>query len=168
MWLDKFVHIIDVAARVSAKVTNIIAAGFLFILMLFTCSDVLLRYLFNKPILGSIEITEFIMAIIVSFSLANCALQKGHVRVDLLGSRLSERAQIVMNSLAYFAFLGLFALITWRIVPRAMEMMEFNQVGLISRIPVPPFVLLVAVGTAVLCIVQLKNLLDVIRKGSKK
>ena len=168
MPVNKVVYIIGIAARVSARIVNSIAAAFLFILMLLTCSDVILRYLFNKPIMGSFELTEFMMAIIVSFSLANCALQKGHVRVDLLVSRLSERAQIVMNSLAYFAFLGLFALITWRIVPRAMEMMEFNQVGLISRIPVPPFVLLVAVGTAVLCIVQLKNLLDVLRKGSKK
>jgi len=162
MWLDKVVH------SVSAKITNGIAAAFLFLLMLLTCSDVILRYLFNKPILGSFELTEFIMAIVVSLSLAKCALQKGHVRVDLVVSRLSKRGQVIMNSIANITFLGLFALITWRIIPRTIQMIEVNQVTLILRIPVPPFVLTVAVGTAVLCIVQLKILLDEFHKVSKK
>jgi len=168
MWFDKVVHFIGIAARVSAKITNSIAAAFLFILMLFTCSDVFLRYFLNKPILGSYELTEFMMAIIVGFSLANCALQKGHVRVDLVVSRLPKRGRLIMNSMANLVFFGLFALITWRIVPRAIQMIEVNQVTLILRVPVPPFVLIVALGTAVLCLVILKNFLDEFHKVRKK
>jgi TRAP-type C4-dicarboxylate transport system permease small subunit len=168
MPVNKVVHIIGIAARVSARIVNSIAAAFLFILMLLTCSDVILRYLFNKPIMGSFELTEFIMAIIVSFSLANCALQKGHVRVDLVVFMLPKRVQGIMNSIANVAFLGLFVLITWRIVPRAMQMIEVNQVGLITRIPVAPFVLLVALGTAVLCLALLKNFFDEFHKDSNK
>ena len=164
MRVNKIEQLIDVAARISAKVTNNIAAVLLFFLMLFTCADVLLRYLFNQPIDGSFELTEFMMAIIVSFSLANGALHKRHVKVDLLVSRLPKRGQIFMNSLAYLIFLVLYALITWQIIPRAMQMTEFNQVSLILRIPVYPFVLLVAVGTGALCIVLLKNFLDELHK----
>ncbi len=168
MPLNKVFHIIDIAARVSARIVNSIAAAVLFLLMLLTCSDVILRYLFNKPIMGSFELTEFMMATIVSFSLANCALQKGHVRVDLVVFMLPKRVQRIMNSIANFAFLGLFALITWRIVPRAMQMIEVNQVALILRIPVAPFVLIVALGTAVLCLVLLKNFLDEFHQDSNK
>jgi TRAP-type C4-dicarboxylate transport system permease small subunit len=168
MPVNKVVHIIGIAARVSARIVNSIAAAFLFILMLLTCSDVILRYLFNKPIMGSFELTEFIMAIIVSFSLANCALQKGHIRVDLVVIMLPKRVQGIMNSIANLAFLVLFALITWRIVPRAMQMIEVNQVALILRIPVAPFVLIVAIGTAVLCLVLLKNFFDEFYQDSNK
>ncbi len=165
MWFKKVVHFIGITASLTAKVANSIAAVFLFMLMLLTCSDVLLRYLFNSPILGSFELTEFMMAILVGLSLAYCALQKGHVRVDLVVSVLPKRAQAIMDSLASFAFLGLFALITWRIIPRAMQMVENHQVTLILRIPVHPFVLIVAAGTGVLCIVLLKDLIDDLSKA---
>ena len=168
MQFKKVIDFVGIAASVSAKIANTIAAAFLFILMLFVCSDVILRYFFHKPILGSFELTEVMMAILVGLSLAYCALQKGHVRVDLVVLMLPKRVQGIMNSIANVAFLGLFALITWRIVPRAMQMIEVNQVGLISRIPVAPFVLLVALGTAVLCLVLLKNFLDEFHKDSNK
>jgi TRAP-type C4-dicarboxylate transport system permease small subunit len=168
MKFKKVIDFVGIAASVSAKIANTIAAAFLFILMLFVCSDVILRYFFHKPILGSFELTEVMMAILVGLSLAYCALQKGHVRVDLVVSMLPERAQAIMNSIAHFAFLGLFVLITWRIIPRAMQMKEVDQVTLILRIPVFPFVLVVAAGTAVLCLVLLKDLLGDLYKVAKK
>jgi len=164
MWLNKVVHFIGITAGVTAKVANGIAAVFLFMLMLLTCADVALRYLFNKPILGSFELTEFMMAIIIGLALAYCALMKGHVRVDLVVSSLPARGQTIMNSIANFAFLGLFVLITWRIIPRALQMMEAGQLTAILRIPVFPFVLVVAVGTLVLCIVLLKNFFEDLSK----
>lgn len=164
MLFGKVVHFIGIAASLTAKVATGIAAAFLFMLMLLTCADVALRYLFNKPILGSFELTEFMMAIIVGLALAYCALMKGHVRVDLVISRLPERAQAVMEGLANFCFLFLFALITWRIIPRAQQMMEAGQLTAILRIPVFPFVLVVAAGTAVLCIVLLKIFIDDLSK----
>ena len=164
MWLNKMVHFIGTTASVTAKVANGIAAVFLFMLMLLTCADVALRYLFNRPILGSFELTEFMMAIIIGLALAYCALMKGHVRVDLVVSKLSPRGQAVMNSIANLAFLGLFVLITWRIIPRAWQMKEAGQLTAILRVPVFPFVLVVAAGTAVLCIVLLKNFIDDLSK----
>ena len=162
--MRKVVHFIGIAAGLTAKVANGIAAVFLFMLMLLTCADVALRYLFNKPILGSFELTEFMMAIIIGLALAYCALRRGHVRVDLVVSMLPERAQAVMEGLASFSFLFLFVLITWRIIPRAQQMMEAGQLTAILRIPVFPFVLVVAAGTAVLCIVLLKNFIDDLSK----
>ena len=164
MWFSKVVHFIGITANLTAKVANGIAAVFLFMLMLLTCADVALRYLFNKPILGSFELTEFMMAIIIGLALAYCALMKGHVRVDLVVSSLPARGQTIMNSIANFAFLGLFVLITWRIIPRALQMMEAGQLTAILRIPVFPFVLVVAVGTLVLYIVLLKNFFEDLSK----
>ena len=168
MQFKKVIDFVGIAASVSAKIANTIAAAFLFILMLFVCSDVILRYFFHSPILGSFELTEVMMAILVGLSLAYCALQKGHVRVDLVVTMLPERVRTIMNGIANFAFLGLFVLITWRIVPRALQMKEVDQVTLILRIPVFPFVLVVAAGTAVLCLVLLKDLLDDLHKVIKK
>jgi TRAP-type C4-dicarboxylate transport system permease small subunit len=167
MW-RKTVYIIDTIARVASNVANYISAAFLFLLMLLTCGDVTLRYLFNKPITGSLELTEFMMAIIVSLALAYCALKKGHVRVDLIVSKLPKRVQLIMESIANIAFLAFVALMTWRIIYRAWQMVEVNQITAILRIPVFPFVLVVAAGTTVLCIVLLKNIIGNLDEVAKK
>lgn len=45
-----------------------IAEGVLFLMMLMTAANVTLRRLFNRPILGSHEINEYLMAIMVPFA----------------------------------------------------------------------------------------------------
>jgi len=46
-----------------------IAEGVLLLVMLMTAVDVTLRRLFNRPILGSYEIAEYLMAIMVLFAI---------------------------------------------------------------------------------------------------
>ena len=53
-------------------------------LMGYTVLDVILRYGFNKPFSGSLEITEFAMSLIVFFGIAYCGWTGGHVAVDIL------------------------------------------------------------------------------------
>ena len=147
---------------------NFIAAGVLAAMMTLTGVDVTLRYVFSRPIPGSFEITEYMMPIVVALGLAYCAIEKGHVRVDLVVTRLSERAQAIMNSLASFLFLGTFILITWQSVLRAQEMIRFGTTSHNLYIPVAPFVLVVTVGSAVLCLVLLREFIDYLCKAVKK
>jgi TRAP-type C4-dicarboxylate transport system permease small subunit len=128
-------------------------------MMILTGVDVCLRYIFNQPIPGSFEITEFIMPILVTFGFAYCALEKGHVQVELLVSRLSKRGQALMNSVASLIFFGLFALITWQSWLRVKGMMHVGQMSIVLDIPVYPFVLTIAVGSAALCLIVLRDFL---------
>ena len=66
-------------------------------MVLTTVVDVFLRYLFNSPILGSYELTEFMMAILVFGSVAYTMVVKGHVTVDLVITRLPARAQAILE-----------------------------------------------------------------------
>lgn len=168
MWLSKAAHFISIVANPSAKVVNGIAAVVLTMMMALTGADVTLRYVFNRPIPGAVEITEFMMAIVVALGFAYCALRKGHVRVDVVVSRLPKRAQAVMDTIANFAFLGLFILITWRTVPRAQAMIEASLTSYILFIPVFPFVLVVTAGSAILCLVLLKDFMDDLYQAVKK
>ena len=61
-----------------------LAAGWVLVaLMAYTVIDVLLRYVFNRPFRGSLEITEFAMALIVFLGIAYCGWLGGHVAVDI-------------------------------------------------------------------------------------
>lgn len=168
MWLSKAAHFISIIASPAARVINGIAAVFLAMMMVLTGADVTLRYLFNWPIPGSWELTQFMMAIVVAFGLAYCALQKGHVRVELVVSKLPRLARVVMNNIASFAFLSLFILITWRTVPRALAWIDPMITTVVLSIPVFPFVMLVAAGCAVLCLVLLKDFFEDLYQAVKK
>lgn len=158
MWLRKTADFLTFIASPAAKVLNIIAAGFLAAMMVLTGVDVFLRYVFNRPVTGSYEMTEFMMPIVIAFGLAYCALEKGHVRVELVTSKLPETAQAVMNVFASLVFIGIFILLTWQTFLRAKGMFDVGQTSIVLYIPVFPFVLAVAIGSAALCLVVLRDL----------
>ena len=68
-----------------------LAAGWvLMLLMGYTVLDVVLRYGFNRPFSGSLEITEFAMSVIVFLGIAYCGWLGGHVAVDILERPLED------------------------------------------------------------------------------
>jgi TRAP-type C4-dicarboxylate transport system permease small subunit len=151
-----------------SRVAAGLAAGVLAAMMLLTGVDVILRYVFDKPVPGSLELTEFMMVIVIAFGLAYCALQKRHVRIDLVVSRLPRRAQAVMNSIANLAFLGLFVVITWRSFFRMQSMYEGQLTSSVLFIPKFPFMILMIIGCGILCLVTLRDAIDCLYRAVKK
>jgi len=168
MWFRKTADFLTFIASPAAKVLNTIAAGFLAAMMVLTGVDVFLRYIFNRPVTGSYEMTEFMMPIVIAFGLAYCALEKGHVSVQLVTSRLPERAQVVMHIFANLVFLAVFILITWQTLLRAKGMFDTGQTSIVLYIPVFPFVLAVAIGSAALCLVVLRDLFTYLSQVVRK
>jgi len=168
MWLSKAARFLTIIASPTARVLNSVASGVLAGMMVLTGIDVTLRYILNRPITGSYEITQFMMPIVIAFGLAYCALAKGHVRVDLVTSRLPKRPQAVMNSFACLVFLGLFILITWQSLLRAKGMIHTGLTSEVLLIPVFPFVLAVSAGSAVLCLVVLRDFFDYLSQALRK
>ncbi|MDP2916475.1 MAG: TRAP transporter large permease subunit [Dehalococcoidia bacterium] len=137
-----------------------VAAGVLTALMFFTTADVCLRYIFNKPIVGGLEVSEYLMAALVSLCLAHTAFKRGHIGVDLLVSRLSEKAQATINSITCFLGLILALLMTWQTILYARDMQERQQASATLGIPAFPFVWIVAIASLILALVLLSNLLQ--------
>jgi len=168
MRLIKGVHLLSKISDLTSRLAAGLAACVLAAMMLLTGVDVILRYIFAWPISGSLELTEFMMVIVIAFGLAYCALQKRHVRIDLLVSRLPDRAQAVMNSIANLAFLLLFVLITWRSFYRMQSMYEGQLTSSVLFIPKFPFMILMIIGSAILCLVVLKDVIECFCQAVKK
>ncbi len=67
-----------------AAILNSIAASALFGLMVITCIDVFGRYLFNSPLLGTTELTEMGLGIIIFASFPIISWHNEHIVVDML------------------------------------------------------------------------------------
>ncbi len=74
--------IIHLVRRASA-LPVIVASVALFILMVMTFSDVILRSVFNAPIEAATELTRILMAILVFSVLPIVSTTNGHIAVDL-------------------------------------------------------------------------------------
>jgi TRAP-type C4-dicarboxylate transport system permease small subunit len=168
MWLRKGLHVLDSVAVQTSRVAAGFAAAVLTAMMALTGLDVIMRYIFDRPVSGTLEITEFMMAIVIAFGLAYCAVQKRHVRIDIVISRFPKRAQALMDAIANLAFLGLFVMIAWRSALRMQSMFKGQLTSAVLFIPKWPFLLLVIIGSAILCIVVLRDSIDCLTRAIKK
>jgi len=160
MWLNRATHSLNRVVNPLVRIINSVAAGVLAAMMLLTAMDVLLRYIFNRPISGALEITEYMMVTLVGFGLAYCAFVKGLVSVEVVTSRFSTRVQAILNSVTYLLSFGFFSLITWQSIKYIRLMFESNLVSAVLHIPAFPFVAMLALGSLVFSLVLLVQFLD--------
>ncbi|MFH1647795.1 MAG: TRAP transporter small permease [Chloroflexota bacterium] len=168
MWLDKIADAIYKIAVPFSKVLLVLGGFCLAVMMFLTTSDVTLRYFFNRPISGAFDITEYMMAVVFAFGLPYCIINKGHVRVDMLTRRFSEKAQAVINTLTTPLGLGLFTLIAWQSIEFMKIQFDSHIVSSVLKIPQYPFVGLLFIGYAGFAVVLLADLLRLISAVTRK
>jgi len=87
------------------------------ILLLFvtvgTCIDAILRYLLNRPIPWMLEITEYVMLYIPFLGAALVLKEGGHIKVDLLIYRLSDRNKIRISIVTSLVGGIIMSIYTW-------------------------------------------------------
>ncbi|HZD91981.1 MAG TPA: TRAP transporter small permease, partial [Pseudolabrys sp.] len=71
-----------------------------FIMMLLVVANVIGRYLFNRPVTGTLEITESLLVVIIFGSVALTQFDGGHIRVNLVTRRLSRGAARILSIVA--------------------------------------------------------------------
>jgi TRAP-type mannitol/chloroaromatic compound transport system permease small subunit len=139
-----------------SKFMSRIGSVVLFLMMLLTTIDVLLRKFSILPLLlGTVELTEFMLVIVILFALAQTEVLNGHVKVDLVLSRFSERSQAFVDMITQLVCFILSALITWSTVVYSVKMKASGEVSQDLWLPVYPFVWVVAAGCAVLSLTLL-------------
>jgi tripartite ATP-independent transporter DctM subunit len=149
----------------------IVAVATIAVMMFICAADTILRYFFNSPILGTIEIIEFLMAALVFLGLAYTSMHKGHINVDVISSRFSPRVQAVFSSITCFLTLGVFAMISWRCFVYAALLKKGNYFSATWHIPIYPFLYVAAVGAIVICLVLIfdfKGYIDQVFKDYKQ
>lgn len=144
----------NIEKRVNAanRVVTVIATVTLVFMMLLVIVDVIGRYILKRPITGSTDIIELMLVIIVFFTLAYTASQKGHVSVDVVYSRLSKAIRKTLDRITYAASLFIVVIITWRMFLRAWDsaLADPGPATSMLLIPEAPFMFIAAFGVFLL------------------
>ncbi len=138
-----------------SKLMSRIASVILFLMMCLTITDVFLRKVYSKSLLGTVEVTEFMLVIVIFFTLAYTEILNGHVKVDLVMSRFGPRAQAVVDVITQFVCFLLSVLITWSTLVYSERMKASGEVSQDLWLPIYPFIYVVAMGCAVLALTLL-------------
>jgi TRAP-type C4-dicarboxylate transport system permease small subunit len=143
---------------------NFISSFLLIVMMLLVVTNVTGRYLFERPLHGTIEITEFIMVTIVYFTLSHTQAIKSHIRVEFLLGVMPRRMKIVFDLITYVFGLTIFALITWQGVLCFIDSWEIREMtdGYIE-FPIYPAKLTIPVGCFIFSLRFIADIIDAIR-----
>jgi TRAP-type transport system small permease protein len=140
-----------------------LAGGWVLVLLMsYTVLDVVLRYVFNRPFSGSLEITEFAMSAIVFLGIAYCGWIGGHVAVDILERPLEHPGLRLVPIILTLVSAALFAAVAWLTAADALTSM--HRISNMMRWPHYPFQFTVAFGSAMYAIVLLIQTARMLRR----
>ena len=147
-----------------SRFLNVIAGVSLSFLMCLTIGDVILR-MFKRPIVGTYELVAFSGAVVIGFSLPFTSWLRGHVYVDFLILKFSQKTRNIFNILTRCLVIWLFLMIGWNLIDYGMDLYKSGEVSLTLRIPFYP----VAYGIGICCFFQcLVFLCDILKiRGGK-
>ena len=154
-------------AKLITKILLAIAATVLMAMMLLTALDVVLRYLFNRPISGAFELVEYMMAILIPFAIVYCADQRAHVAVELIMGRFSSQVQNYFDTVTTFITMLFAVLIAWQNVIYFKETYASQVTSAVLLIPTYPFVAPVAIGIGTFALIMVLYLSEFLAEARK-
>ncbi|MHA1570320.1 MAG: TRAP transporter small permease [Alphaproteobacteria bacterium] len=118
-----------------------------------TFFDVVGRYAFNSPIVGTVETTELFMGVIVYLGMAMTTQKRGHISVDLLTSNVGPRTRLLLAVLADLVSAVFVAFLSWRLWQIAKRTFDNNLITQIWEVPVYPAAYIMAAASSVMVII---------------
>lgn len=145
-----------------------IGSAVLAMMMFLTAVDVACRYIFNSPIIGARELVEYMMAILIPFSVAYCAFCKSHVAVEFILDQFPKKIQKTVIFPINILSLLFIVLIAWQSYLYTVETFESKLTSAVLLIVTYPFVIPIAVGMGVFALILLNDMLpDAVKKEER-
>lgn len=126
----------------------------LILMMLFISVDVVARYVFMNPIVGSIDFVVVMMVILVFPSFGIVTFLNRNVRTDLVYDALSRAGRGRIDVINSICSICIIALMTWQLGKRAWYCIKFPP-GITTdyfQWPHMPFLVLASVGCGLMCL----------------
>lgn len=110
----------------------IISAVGMTAMMVITVYNVIMRYIFTKPIYGVVELIGMILVLTSTFGMALCQKDKAHIRITLITDLLPSKIQNISEVFGLLMSFICFGIITWMMSIDTIEYFERGIGGLSS------------------------------------
>lgn len=147
-----------VRARRLAQALAVLGGCALLLLAIGTGIDVVLRYLFARPIRGFVDVSALAGAVALAACMPWVVASRGNIAVDFLGQALGPRARRGLDGFGALVTAGFFALMAWQYARFALEMKTTGETMAVLRWPVWPWWCAVALFIALAALIGLVSL----------
>ena len=113
--------------------------------MTLTFVDVVLRYVFNRPLAGAFEVTELMLLVLIFAGLPLVTHAREHVTMDFVDRVLGERARDALRRAIDLVSAAIMLLLAWLIWLKADRIWEYRDATDVLRIVYGPFVYFMSV-----------------------
>lgn len=141
----------------------LIGGATLLCLMLLTVYAVVMRYLFNSPVLWALDYARVGLVIVTFAGLAYCGWTGGHIAVDFVGTFAPPSALRVSDTIIRLICAVLIGMMAWQGYQQGLDALEMGEGTNEVEIPLFPFFLVVALGCAAYTIVLIAQALRAAR-----
>jgi TRAP-type transport system small permease protein len=136
------------------KMISNLAVFTLLVMTIWIFLDVMLRFLFNTPITGTLEITgEYMLVILVYFSISMTYRENGHINVTFITNKFSKRTNNFLKALTNLLGVIIFILIAYLNFQQGIESLE-RDIRTVSplKYPIGPAYIIISIGILLLSI----------------
>lgn len=125
------------------------------LLMIITAADTILRKTINVALLGSLEITEMGMVILIFFGIASNQVSKGHVSVDMFIDLFPRKARYISDTIVLSIEVIIMGVMTYAGYLQTLAYFNRGLTTDVLHIPVWPFAILMTMGLFLFTLVLL-------------
>jgi TRAP-type C4-dicarboxylate transport system permease small subunit len=137
-------------------------------MVILTSTDITLRRLFNSPFPFTYELVEFMLVLVAYSYVPFTTSLARHVSMDTLTSRFPAATRNKIILAGDFLTIILFALISWQNVLQGLNVLHQGATTAILHVPKFPFQFMVALGSALACLVFLSKIIKRLSEGETK
>jgi tripartite ATP-independent transporter DctM subunit len=165
--LDRVIRVLE-NIGVFSRWTNYIGSAVIMLMVGMTFADVIMRYLFNSPITGAMEITQVLLIAAVFLAIAHTHNQKGHVSVDVVTGKLGAKSSLIFDFTT-----NILATVTFIIVVIRLSILtqDYAATGAFQsdsfHILSAPFSAIMVFGCLMMTLLLIRDLLVDVVKASK-
>ena len=138
-----------------AEGSGAIAALTILAMCLLITGAVLIRYLFNIPLVWVPEIVGYLMVALIFLSLGETMMAGRHIKIDLFVSRIPKRPRHVLELLTLILSTGIAGFFTWHGLKTMLRSLEYDRSDAFGALNTPLYIPQVAlpVGLSILTLV---------------
>lgn len=132
-------------------------------MMAFVSAEVVMRYGFNSPIPGHLELSELLLLAIVFLAVSYTQRTHGHVGMDLVLDAMSPGLRRRATVLNLAVSIVVCAIIAWFSAKNALQLWEYDDVTMTEPyFRTWPWASTIALGYGLLCLRMIAQLLSII------
>lgn len=108
------------------------------------------------------EYVQFLMAMCVGLGVAHCAVCKGHIEISMFVDRMPEIPRRVVEVFVNLVTMIFVAAASYFLADYGVGYIRAGTIGMISHMPLYPFVWITSLGFFMYCFVAVDNILRAI------